>query len=591
MAVEENSWLFGLIPLAKSPFTLRTLEQDLERIKIYYLEIGWLDILKEDRVFISDLRFSRDKSLAFITIHVEEGIRYRVKSVSVKGNSLFTDDELIADLKLKEGEYYDRSRINRDLKKLRNLYGERAYINAAIRAQEIYGLEGDEVSVLYDIIENDKAYVGSLTFTGNDKTRDDVLRREFTRVGFVPGSEYNLVAFNRAVRRIRDRRWLDVTSQGGGIRPRREPGLIPDTQDVVIDISEGDTGSVRFAAGYSSAFGILGIFEVTQRNFDLADLPGSLAEVFNGDGFSGGGQTLRLRLAPARKRQSYSIDFVEPYFFGYELQQNFRLSQVTITRESWDEERKGFSLGFDKRLDPWVAGISFNFLELTYNDLDDRVPRIVEELEGENDVLTLTPALLFDTRDSSLLPTEGARIQLTWEYGGQILAGDFDYNKYVLDTDFFFPVYEVDDDLFHVFALDFKFGWVNEKRRMEEVPISERFFLGGRGSVRGFDFRGIGPRDRGDPIGGESVVFASAEYVVPLGSRILRGAVFIDGGILEDEIGDLHKSKPRYAAGFGIRFVIPELGNVPVALDFAWPLWKDDDDDRQTITFDIGQLF
>ena len=135
------------------------------------------------------------------------------------------------------------------------------------------------------------------------------------------------------------------------------------------------------------------------------------------------------------------------------------------------------------------------------------------------------------------------------------------------------------------------FRWVHGARRTDEIPSFERFYAGGRNSIRGFDFRGLGPQEFGDPIGGEAYVFASVEYSFPLFVEVLRGAFFYDVANLSSRIENLQHDTWRQSVGFGIRFIIPQLGGIPVSLDFGFPFRKDDGDERRTITFDIGSLF
>lgn len=591
MVTKSDAWILGVINVKREPFILRHLLQDIARIKQLYHDQGWLDIGHGDRVFVSNLRFNRDKTRAFLTIHIDEGPRYTIRSVRVLGNRLFTDAELMEKIRMKPGKPFDRETIQKDAATILARYGERAYILAECNPVWTFPEVGTELDLTYKITENDKVFVGTISIAGNARTRDDVIRREFTRRGFAPGEEFNLTAYHRSIRALRDRGWFDRETPGQGLRERRDPGTVPGTQDVALDLTEGKTGNIHFAGGYSSSYGIIGQVDYTQRNFDLSDLPTSLDDFLKGDFFSGGGQILHLRAAPAARHQAYTFDFIEPYFFGTEFKSNFSLYRKSYVRTSWDEVRVGGLVGLERRFAPFALGLSFEMMELRFTDVESDAPLRVKDLEGENLVLTLTPVLSFNTVDSEILPTEGQRISLSWEYAGQILAGDFDYNKYILDADFFFPILELEDGLRHVLVFELKFGYVEPERGMDDVPISERFFLGGRGSIRGFEFHGIGPRENDDPVGDRVLLFASVEYYVPLFTEVLRGAVFLDAGTLEDELGDYHKARFRYSAGFGLRFVIPQLNNIPVSLDFAWPLWKDDDDERRTITFDIGPLF
>lgn len=365
----------------------------------------------------------------------------------------------------------------------------------------------------------------------------------------------------------------------------------PNVRDVVVDIREGQTGSVRFAAGYSSAYGLLGLLEYTQKNFDIADLPNNAGEMFDGTAFAGGGQFFRARIQPAVERQSYSLDFREPWFFGHEVGMGARAYITNTLRESYDDERIGGEIRFDKRIEPWTFQIGFTAYTLTVDDVDLGAPQGVKELEGENLVFALIPAIIVDTRDSFVIPTEGVRFSLTYEYNGQILPGDFDFNKVTFEGEGHVPLYTTEDRLRHVLSSSFTIGWAHAARTKETVPIVERFYAGGRDGPRGFEFRGMGPHENGDPVGGEALVLATVEYSYPLFTEFLRGAFWYDLGNLTPRIEDLWHDKWRNVVGFGIRFMIPQLGNIPVKLDFGWPLTKESEDERETVTFDIGALF
>jgi outer membrane protein insertion porin family len=123
------------------------------------------------------------------------------------------------------------------------------------------------------------------------------------------------------------------------------------------------------------------------------------------------------------------------------------------------------------------------------------------------------------------------------------------------------------------------------------VPVFERFYAGGRDSIRGFDFRRMGPHQDGIPVGGETYVFLSAEYSFPIFVEFLRGAVFYDLANLTPNVEGLFNVQWRHSVGFGLRFLIPQLGNVPVKLDFGWALSSTAEDSEEVVTFDIGSLF
>jgi outer membrane protein insertion porin family len=591
MLTKESGRLLGLLPTGKEPFVERHLREDIERIKLYYRLEGWLDIHHGERVFVQDLVFSDDKTRVSITIHVDEGPRYRIRDVRIEfdpaARRVFSEEEIKSWLLSKPGEPYTERNAERDVARIRERYGERAYILAEINSTPLVSKDAPELDLVFSIKENEKIFVGRLIIEGNTKTREDVIRREFTRTGFVPGEEFNSRNLTLAARRLQDRGWVEP----GGVATRTQEGETPQERDVIVDIREGQTGTLRFAAGYSSSFGILGILEFTQRNFDLSDLPTSFEDLFAGTGFAGGGQFLRIRLAPAARRQTYTVDFKEPYVFGYDFGMGVRGYATNTLRESYDDRRLGAQLVFDKRYDPLALQLALNGYRVDVDNIEPGAPLAVRELGGENTVFSITPALIWDTRDSFVFPTEGLRARVSWEYAGQILPGDFDFNKFLFETEGHVTLFETESRLKHVGSFQFTFGWVHGARGQESVPLIERFYAGGRDSIRGFDFRGMGPHEAGDPVGGEAYVLFTLEYSYPLFVEFLRGAFFWDLANLTSEIEGLAHDRWRNTVGFGIRFLIPQLGNVPVKLDFGFPLTREDEDERQTVTFDIGALF
>ncbi|HVR84902.1 MAG TPA: outer membrane protein assembly factor BamA, partial [Planctomycetota bacterium] len=589
---KENESILGVIPTSKNPFIERNLREDIERVKLYYRLEGWLDIQHGENVFLEDLEFNEDLTRVTIKIHIEEGERYRIRNIKfdfdATSRHVFTDKEISSWMLSKAGDPYTENNANKDIAKIKEKYGERAYIQAEINHNEIVDQFKRELDLVITIRENDKVYVGRLVFEGNSKTREEVLRREFTRTGFLPGEEYNQTSLNQALQRVKDRQLIDT--QTGGLSIRTQETDDPQTRDVIVDVKEGQTGTVRFAAGYSSSFGITGLLEFTQRNFDIADFPTSFDDMIGGTGFAGGGQFLRLRVAPAARRQSYTADFREPYMFGYEFGMGIRLYDVNTLWESYDERRLGASITFDKRFDPFVAQVTLDGYQIDIRGVTFGAPLAVKELQGTNSVFSMTPALVLDTRDSFILPTAGVRLSISETYAGQILPGSFSFNKFLFESEAHIPLYTTENKLRHVMSFQYTLGYGSGERQTDDIPIFERFYAGGRDRPRGFNFRGMGPHENGDPVGGDALVLATAEYSYPVFVEFLRGAFFYDLANLTPEFDGLRHEKWRNVVGFGVRFFIPQLGNIPVKLDFGFPLTKQKQDDRQTVTFDIGTL-
>ena len=580
---ERGSFLFFTTP--GGPYVQFNLEEDLKRLKLAYYREGWLDIAKDDRIFIEDLVFSPDRTYVDVKIHIDEGEKYKIRNITFKGQAVLTEEQMRTALVSKPGDEYTVMNAAADSEKIRDMYGERAYILAQVEPITTFIAGGRELDLEFRIVENQEITIGRIIINGNTKTRFDVILRELK--DFAPGEKFNRKLLQRGVQRLRDKQYFDPMA---GFSVRLEEGQDPGMRDVVFDVKEGTTGSIRFAGGYSSSFGILGIIEFEQRNFDIADLPKSISDIFTGEAFAGGGQHFQAQFAPAATAKSFRLSFREPNVFGYDFGMGVGLLQRDSIRESWHEERLQESLNFDRRIDPFILTVGVTAMRMDTTDLDADAPTTVAELEGVTRIFSVTAGITFDNRDSFIIPTQGHKISFTYEYAGDPLPGDFDFSKTMFDLESYFPTIEIGPDRRHVLNFDLTIGFAHPNGD-SIVPYYERYYAGGRGSIRGFDFRGVGPREAGDPIGGNAYAYFSAEYAYPLVGNILWISTFYDLCNLTADWDDLYHEKWRNTVGFGIKFVIPQIGNIPVSIDFGFPFTKRSEDDRETVTFDIGRLF
>lgn len=585
----QEAGSFLLIPTPGGAFVQRDIEEDIKHLKSYYYIKGWLDITTGERIFIRDLVFSLDRTEVTVKIHIDEGRRFRTRRISFTGNTVFSEEELRAALDSKTDDYFTPENAYKDAAKIREMYGERAYILAQVEPVPIYALDRPELELQFRITEREEIRIGRILVQGNTRTRFDVVLRELK--DFAPGEKFNNRLLTRGINRLHERQYFNPEGPNRGISWRHQEGAEPNVRDVIIEVTEGRSGNVRFAGGYSSAFGILGIIEFQQRNFDLVDFPKSLDDLLAGDAFVGGGQVLNIRYAPSARRQSFVIGFREPYVFGYEFGMGLRGFSIRTTRESWVEEQLGGSLFVDKRLDPFRLELALSGTRREIDDVDFDAPTIVRELEGTSRIVSLTPAIIYDTREGWPVIYGGHLGSLSYEYAGDPLPGDFDFGKTTIRWDTFLSVFSdvSNPRLNHILNLGFTAGHV-KARGDSTVPFFERFFAGGRNSIRGFEFRGMGPHEAGDPVGGGAYAFFSAEYSFPLLTEFLRGVAFYDVANLSSDVEGLKHDKWRNTVGFGLWFLIPQV-HLPVRLDFGFPLTKRGEDERQTVTFDIAPLF
>jgi outer membrane protein assembly factor BamA len=208
----------------------------------------------------------------------------------------------------------------------------------------------------------------------------------------------------------------------------------------------------------------------------------------------------------------------------------------------------------------------------------------IRDVKGNSFVTSVKGTVVRDTTDSRLIPTEGYRVSVGWEQVGA-LGGDFDFGKPTVSAAWYKTVRTDVFDRKSVFATRIDMGYI-----VGDAPVFERYYGGGFGSIRGFDFHGVTPRAGifEDRVGGKFILLTGAEYSVPIYAKNIRGVTFLDMGTVEEEF---EVTSWRVAVGFGLRVHIDFFGPVPIVLDFGWPLAKDDDDDTRVFNFSFGASF
>jgi outer membrane protein insertion porin family len=251
-------------------------------------------------------------------------------------------------------------------------------------------------------------------------------------------------------------------------------------------------------------------------------------------------------------------------------------------RETYDEQRAGYMASVGKRFpNRWYVELSGRLENVGVNNLDSSAPP--EVVDDEGDTFLAGPKLTFtrDRTDSRWLPSTGDRFQISLEQ----IVGGASFGETVMDYRRYRTVWVDALDRKHILA-----GRVTAGSIYGDAPVFERFYGGGIGSLRGFDYRGISPRSAGtdESIGGDFLFLAGAEYTFPLVGEMLRGVVFLDTGTVEE---NFEVTTYRAAGGFGVRWVIPLLGQVPMSFDFGFPFSKDSQDDTQIFSFSVGWTF
>ena len=556
-------------------------EEDVDRVKGFYGSGGWLDAdvtWKE--------QYSSDRTKMFVHVSIDEGDRYHVDNVSIKGNKLFTSDEIIGMLELKRGSAFLPESLQKDSQGIRMAYGKQGYLNANVKAEYTYQQVDPKIDITFNVIENERFFIEKVIISGNDKTKDNVIRRNLS---FFPGERVDTQKIKRSEQRLTGTGYFDSQS-GAASAITYLPGTKYNTKNMIVNVKEGRTGMLRFGGGFGANSGLFGDVSYTDKNFDIFDFPKDMKDFMSGNAFRGGGHTITMRFSPGLDRTEGVFSFNNPAIFDSGYSMGLSANILRRAREDYDEERKGFKMSVGKTvLRGLRLGVTPNFEVIGIQNLDSDAPNIVKDQEGSSRKLSLELTAMINRLDNRMSPSKGYKITSSLQFSGL----DVDMIKFVAKGTKYHTVFNFPDWRGkHVFSYGGTLG-VIEATSDEGIPIFENFFAGGANSIRGFAFRGVGPISETDEVsteqvGGKVLLLASAEYTLPVYGDMVRGAFFVDTGKADTDTNDLNFSNFRATIGFGFRAKVPFMGNSVVAIDFGFPFIRKDKDDEQAVTFNFG---
>lgn len=559
-------------------FDQKKFESDIEKVKEFYMNNGWLDV---DIGW--EIAYSDDRKM-YITGHIKEGERYYVESLKIDGTSLFTVDELKEKLKLQEGGPFFLDAVEKDTYQLRLSYGEQGYITALVKEKHTFGAEGAKVNVSFSVEEKDRHYIEKVKIVGNDKTRDNVIRRQLT---FYPGEKLDTEKIRDSQRRLSNTGYFDMESgMPAGIN--FEQGSTADRQNIVVDVKEGRTGMLRFGGGYGANVGAFGDISYTDRNFDVMDMPKSWEDFMQGNAFRGAGEILTLRFSPGFERTEIMVSLTNPAVFDSPYSAGVSLFNFLRWYEVYEEQSLGsrVSVGREIQRDFFVRlSPELNLIDIDRRDDKEDTPQDVLDVKGGHLKAGVTLSATMKKTDNVFAPTKGYEGESSVEVAGL----DVDIAKYKFQTTKYNTLFEIPKWGKHVISYGGTFGVV-ESTSGQEVPIFERFYAGGYGSLRGFRYRGVSPVDSktGDQVGGDVLILMNTEYLVPIYKDMIRGAFFVDSGKADESVSDINFDRFRLTSGVGLRLSIPFLGRSTISIDYGIPIVKRDEDETETISFNFG---
>lgn len=558
------SWLTG-----RGTYKEEVLQVDLEALADQYYDIGYVQVKVKKPI----TTIAADGKTMEVFIEIEEGEQFRVGETDFQGDLLKSREETAALTKLRSGDVFSRKQLRADVFALNDLYADHGY--AYVNVSPLTHIEPEKkiVNLVFDIEQGIQVHIDRINIRGNSKTRDKVIRREMK---LVEGDLYSASNLKESRRKVNNLGFFDE------VNVTTEKGSDEAKMDLNVEVKERPTGTFSLGFGYSSVDQFIGQGSITQENFL--------------------GRALKLNLSGAfgSSSTSYQIGVTDPYFLDRNLTLGFDLYKTSRDWTDFSKDATGGNLKFGFPIkDNLRAFFLYKYEAKEIYDVDPNASFIIREQQGTSTLSSLTSTLRRDTTDYRLDPTTGSVSELSLEYAG--LGGTEKFVRYDLDHRIFYPF-----KWGTVFSLRGHLGYVQEIGG-EEIPIDERYFLGGLNSLRGFEPRRVGPRlarstavvdpatgtiigqvEEFDYFGGNKAAYFNAEYLFPIFKELgLKGVLFYDLGNAwsedEDYLTDL-----RSSVGGGIRWFSP-MG--PLRLEWGYNLDPKEAEPQSDFQFSIGRFF
>jgi outer membrane protein assembly factor BamA len=570
--VDSTQQFLGLPIGAK--FNQDMADHDVKNLEEYYRKYGFFDV-----VVRREYRWDPDQRHVRIIFHIQEGKRYKVSNVDVVHNQVMDHKSLMELVTLRPGEVYNKLESEKTKARFQAAYGYRGYNPQIIERVAYREQQPGQVDVYYDFEEKpNPTYVGNVIIVGNTVTRDNVIRRQLQ---VYPGQilEYpNLKVAELNLARLN----IFEMNQELGIRPTvtvLDPEGDSIYKDVLVSVQEARTGSLLFGIGVNSDAGLTGSIVLNERNFDILRPPTSFDDLLSGRAFRGAGQELRIEAVPGTQVQRYVATFREPYLFDspYSLTTSGYFYDRIYNEDV--EQRLGTRITLGRQLNRyWAVSGGVRVEDVGIHNVSIFAPPAYQDVVGSNFLVGFRGDVTYDSRDSYLRPTEGMKINAGFEE----VLGDFTYPIFTIEGNQYFTTWQrADSSGKHVLAARSMLGIAGS-----HTPVYDRFYAGGFSSMRGFEFRGVGPDINGFKVGGDFIWLNSLEYQIPIRANDQLYIVgFLDTGTVEPTV---NINDYRVAAGVGLRITVPMMGPVPIALDFGFPIVQAPSDRKQLFSFWVG---
>jgi len=553
---KESRW-YRLFSSAET-YDAEKMNYDKEMLRRFYTSRGYADFQVKSAV----AELSEDRKSFILTFSLVEGPRYKIGNIDITSDiKEIKTDELFDDLEIEKGDWYNASLIDKSIAEMTDTLGRKGFAFVDITPDIARNEKDDTADLKFHISEGERIFVNRINITGNDRTLDEVIRREFR---LDEGDALNVSRLRDSRRNVENLNYfskVDIQTEQTG----------ENKADINVNVEEKSTGYFNIGVGYSTTNGALLRAGITENNF------------------RGRGQEIGFNIGVSERNKNYDLSFTEPYFLGRRLSAGadlFLQDQDYEDEASYDTRNKGarLRLGWNYTDDFYhLARYTISRNEIRH--VKSYASEFIKAEEGAATSSVIGETFIYDKRDNAINTKEGYYLSFGNDIAG--LGGDDKYNKFDLKAYKFYTL--ADYYTFKFFAT----GGYIVGYGGENVRLSDRYYLGGQ-TLRGFDFAGIGARDKStkDALGGNWMMYSGVEMMFPIGLDELgiKGRTFLDIGMLgKPDNFDSQKidysSKLRSSVGFGFDWLSP-MGKIDI--DFGFPISKEDYDETQVFRLNFG---
>jgi outer membrane protein insertion porin family len=532
------------------------IDTDRETLQDFYIALGYLSADVEE----FQTHYDKDSQEMDIMIRIHEGLRTEIEDINILGPKIVSDTEIRGIINLKKGDPYNDVDIYDARLRIIEFYNNKGFPDASVTVKT--EIAGQKANITLRIDEGTLVLFGRAIVTGNQKTKYKVVKRELLQQEDTP-FDYSILARERQ-KLYKLGLFTDVDIE---ILDRYD-----DRKDVLMKLREGNAGAVEFGLGYADYEKYRGFLDLSYRNLWGMNRQAST----------------RFELSSLEKR--LIVQYYEPWFMDKPLP--FRAFLLTETKQELNVDTKETlyrlkrhtaTAGFEKKFGEKIK--SELYYEFSVVNTYDVQPDVVlsKEDTGTLVISGLRLGLVYDTRDNPFYPAKGVLSGMTVEFTSPVFFSETDFIKLTAYYNFYYAVMKN-----VVLAASLRGGGAQGYLDTDELPLVERFFLGGRTTVRGYNQDELGPKGSdGNPVGGNTFLMGNLEARISL-SKSLGIVAFLDGGNVWRKINDINPKDIKFTTGPGLRYNTP-VG--PLRIDYGFKLQREKGESAGEVHFSIGHAF